>query len=397
MPNKKNILLLAPYLSFPDEPGANRFITVATMLAEHYNVTLVTSRFCHLLKKQRTKTYPLDKVNTILIDEPGYKKNVSLGRLTSHRVFSQNFEKYLKAHGNEFDLVYSAYPLIYTNYLLGKYKDAYGYKLIIDVQDIWPDSIMGPVSLFANPVGHLLLKPINQYADKTYSFADGLVAVSQTYLDKADVTALPDDKKTVVFIGADWVTDHIDPDKYTTHEPLVATYIGTMGGSYDLDTVVEAAKLCDDNVVIQMIGTGPDEERLRALNEKNGNRVQFLGAMPYDQAMSLLKQSDVAINAIKSLAQASITNKLSDYFCSGLPILSCQENQEVKDLLAKGGGRHYQASQPSSLAKELNYLAQHRNELAKMSEINIELAKQHFWRPVSYQRILNLVASTLAS
>lgn len=53
MPSKKNILLVAPYVTFPDEPGANRFIAIAKLLSKKYNVTLVTSRFCHILKSHR--------------------------------------------------------------------------------------------------------------------------------------------------------------------------------------------------------------------------------------------------------------------------------------------------------------------------------------------------------
>jgi hypothetical protein len=50
---KKNILLVAPYVTFPNEPGDNRFISIAQLLSFEYNVTLVTSRFCHILKQQR--------------------------------------------------------------------------------------------------------------------------------------------------------------------------------------------------------------------------------------------------------------------------------------------------------------------------------------------------------
>ena len=51
MQDKKHILLVAPYVTFPDEMGMNRFIYLANLLADEFDVTLVTSRYCHFFEK----------------------------------------------------------------------------------------------------------------------------------------------------------------------------------------------------------------------------------------------------------------------------------------------------------------------------------------------------------
>lgn len=394
MRNKKHILLVAPYLTFPNEPGDNRFITVATMLATRYEVTLVTSKFCHFLKSQRTKEYPLNGVKVVLIDEPGYKKNISVLRFMSHWVFCKNLIKYLENNKEPIDLVYSAYPLIYTNYYLGKHKNKYGYKLVIDIQDIWPDSIMGPISFFSTKLGKLALAPINKYANITYSFADGLIAVSNTYLKKADMELLPNERKAVVYIGGNsLVFNELKNKKHSP--PLIVTYIGTMAGSYDLETVIRAAPHLKDKVRFQFIGGGEDEVKLRKINEKLGGHVNFLGSMKYDDAMQVLSNADVAINPIKLHAQQSITNKLSDYFCCGLPIVSCQENEEVKHLLTLGGGCQYKSGNVDSLVNLLSCLSANPQKINEMQKINIKLAEEKFYRPVAYLTIMNLINSIL--
>lgn len=48
-------------------------------------------------------------------------------------------------------------------------------------------------------------------------------------------------------------------------------------------------------------------KKLQKLNSELGGYVQFNGIMPYDEAMEKLKYSDIAINPIRSTAQASIT------------------------------------------------------------------------------------------
>lgn len=393
---KKNILIVAPYITFPNEPGANRFIAVAKKLSQKYSVTLVTSKFCHILKSIRAQNPNMQDFKVILIDEPGYQKNVSFKRLLSHHIFCKKFEQFLASYNQPIDLVYSAYPLIKTNYILGRYKKKYGYKLVIDVQDIWPEAISGPIPIFSNTIAQKILAPITKYANETYSLADGLVAVSKTYLKRSDVKNLDDDLKKVVYIGADSL--HFENyEKEKKAQKIIATYIGTMAGSYDLETVVKAAALCHEFVQIQFIGTGPHEQNLKTLNTEHGNYIRFLGSLTYDNAMKILMSSDIAINPIKATSQATITNKLSDYFCCGLPIISCQEAEEVKELLALGGGVQYCANNAADLAKQLIRLSQDRETLEKMSLVNQNIAKERFLRDISYNEISHLVDKLILS
>ncbi|AKU63303.1 RfaG protein [Aggregatibacter aphrophilus] len=392
MQDKKHILLVAPYVTFPDEMGMNRFIYLANLLADEFDVTLVTSRYCHFLKKHRENRPHFGNVGVVLLDEPGYEKNVSLKRIASHHQFCRNFEAFLQHYEKKIDVAYSAYPLIKTNYILGKYKAQKGYKLIIDVQDVWPEAIAGPIPLLSGSLGKFLMWPITQYANKTYGYADALVAVSDTYLQRADVNHLPANLKTAVYIGADTLFPKANR---ATTDKLVAVYLGTMAGSYDLETVVRAAPLCHENVTIQFIGTGPHEQSLRQLNEQLGGHVTFLGVQAYQDAMRILSESDVALNAIKASSQGSITNKLSDYMCCGLPILSCQKHLEVERLLALGGGIQYQAGGFAGLAKALNELAADRNKLTQMSATNQKLAQERFLRSRSYLAIKELIKKLL--
>ena len=391
---RKNILLVAPYVTFPDEPGDNRFISIAQLLSTEYDVTLVTSRFCHILKQQRNHTPSIDGVDIVLIDEPGYGKNVALSRLNSHRVFCNNFTKFIFSYSKKIDLVYSAYPLIKTNSILGRLKKQFGFKLIIDVQDVWPEAITGPIPLLSGVLGRVLISPITLYANRTYATADALVAVSKTYLERADVNKLPADHKKVIFIGANEL-HFLKHKEKSKHDKLVATYIGTMAGSYDLETVLRAAPLCNEQVEIQIIGTGPHELHLKNLNQQLGNHVTFLGTKNYLDAMQILCHSDVAINPIVATAQQSITNKLSDYFCCGLPILSCQENKEVKELLALGGGKDYTAGDHRALADNLLSMARNRTELRQMTDINKKIAEERFLRKTAYTSILVLISRLL--
>ena len=101
-------------------------------------------------------------------------------------------------------------------------------------------------------LGKLILSPITKYANHTYAHADALVAVSETYMNRADINHLDNQYKEVVYIGADNL--HFNSEiKKSNQKKMIATYIGTMAGSYDLETIVRASTLCHDQVEIQFI------------------------------------------------------------------------------------------------------------------------------------------------
>lgn len=319
-----NITIVVPYCSLPSEPHFNRFWYLAELLSQSHDVLLITSNFKHYDKSFRrpedAEAASQGRLKVMLLEESGYSKNVSLGRVTSHRRFVKHFEKWLEncRPGGQ-DVVYSAYPLIATNLLLGKHKARLGYKLIVDVQDVWPESFSSVVP-FLKKVPHKLL-PFASRANRAYRCADALVAVAQTYLDRAK-EANPNVPGEVVYIGADFPKLDAAPAKDFGDDKTRFFYLGTLSYSYDVETVCKGVlKLLDagENVELHIMGGGPDLDRLK---QYACDDIKFYGYIPYAEMMSVAKGCDIAINAIQSYSMASITNKLSDYMALQKPILN---------------------------------------------------------------------------
>ena len=222
-----NITIVAPYCSLPSEPHFNRFWYLAELLSQSHDVLLITSNFKHYDKSFRrpedAEAASQGRLKVMLLEESGYSKNVSLGRVTSHHRFVKHFEKWLEnCRPGEQDVVFSAYPLIATNLLLGKHKTRLGYKLIVDVQDVWPESFSSVVP-FLKKVPHNLL-PFASRANQAYRYADALVAVSQTYLDRTK-EANPNVPGEVVYIGADFPKLDAAPAKdFGDDKPAFSTW-----------------------------------------------------------------------------------------------------------------------------------------------------------------------------
>lgn len=382
-----NITIAAPYCSLPSEPHFNRFWYLAELLSQSHDVLLITSNFKHYDKSFRrpedAKAASQGRLKVMLLEESGYSKNVSLGRVTSHHRFVKHFEKWLEnCRPGEQDVVYSAYPLIATNLLLGKHKARLGYKLIVDVQDVWPESFSSVVP-FLKKIPHNLL-PFASRANRAYRYADALVAVSQTYLDRAK-EANPNVPGEVVYIGADFAAIAPPPPRFRS-KTVRFFYLGTLSYNYDVETVCKGVrKLLDDgeNVELHIMGGGPDLDRLK---QYACDGIKFYGYIPYAEMMSVAKGCDIAVNAIRSYSMASITNKLSDYMALQKPIPNSQVNDEVAEVLTLLPHANYRSGDVDGFVRAAKDILKRKNDPVQSEEI-----VRRFKRDVAYQKIVNLI------
>ncbi|MFT5716042.1 MAG: glycosyltransferase involved in cell wall biosynthesis [Oleiphilaceae bacterium] len=375
----KKILIVAPYCSLPGEPNFNRFLYIYLILSKIYDVTLVTSDFRHFDKKHRDLNLDY-AINVAFIHEPGYKSNVSLSRIVSHKVFTNNFSKWLDKNF-DFDLVYSAYPLIETNIILANLKKKYDFKLVIDVQDIWPESISSAFPVI-NKLDQNLL-PFTKKANKAYSSADAIIAVSNQYLNRA-ISVNANVPSETIFIGSDFDLINMAKADCKDNSIFKLIYIGTLSYSYDVKTIILAInEMVKIGLPIEfhIFGSGEFENELKKIASQ---AVIFHGFVELSKVFSFMKSSDVAVNALSSSAKQSVTNKFSDFMSIGIPILNSQKSEEILELLDTIDHENYEAGNVESAMDKIMSFYNRRNTL-KFSP------NEKFNREVEYVKIVNMI------
>lgn len=386
----KTVLILAPYCSLPGEPRFNRFLFLAYKLSDAgFKVTLVTSRFRHSDKCFRELNLFSDsnkrEFDIVMLEELGYSKNLSFARYLSIISFARNFKKWFLAN-NDFDIVYSAFPSVETNVFLSKLRTlgSSGFKYIVDIQDIWPDSITSAIPILRYWPQWLL--PFSKKANFVYRSADALLAVSQTYLDRALSVASPQfcDK---VYIGSDFnVIQQVKAHQFG-NENIRIFYLGAIGNSYDLDTAIKGVKNLASNgykVELHIFGSGPDVARLQKIA---GSETIFHGYLPYRDMFAFAKGCHIALNPIRQHAAQSVTNKLSDYLSLGCPILNSQCNDEVKVLLSGRLHANYTAGNVESIQSAIKKLLGDERLLQGWAP------DERFNRDVGYNDIVELLSA----
>lgn len=393
-----DVLMIAQYFGNIEalDNSNNRFVYLASMLAEQHSVEVLTTSFVHGKKEQAQNipsSYKGFKITAL--PEPGYMKNICLKRFHSHRVLATNMEKYLNTRKVP-DVIYCAIPSLDCAYVAAKYAKKNGVPFIVDVQDLWPEAFK---MVFKVPIiKDIVFYPMDKKADYVYAAAQHIIGVSQTYCkraQKANTTA----GVSSIFLGTNLEVFDYNAQNYTVQrndQNLVLGYCGTLGHSYDLKCVLDAMQIVNskgyNNVEFWVMGRGPLETTLQQYAIKNDLNVTFMGWLPYHKMCGMLSSCDVCVNPITKGAAQSIINKHADYAAAGLPVISTQESEEYQSLIAKYHcGINCKCADPNSVADAILYIAEHKDERLQMGKNSRQMAEALFDRKITYKQILDII------
>lgn len=396
-----NIVIIANFPANLDGGRAKgRFLYLGEMLcARGHQVEMIVSDFDHGPKQHRADgSISREAYNTKItaLHEPGYPNNISLKRLWSHYIWGRNVEKYLKSIRKP-DVIYSAIPSLTANVRVAKFCKRNGIKYIIDVQDLWPEAF---VLAIKNKLLQQAFKPIAWYINRAYREADEVVAVSETYANRALRVNTKGAKGLSVFLGNDGALFDEARDSMNVEKAegvLQLCYIGTLGYSYDLKCAIDAVAIYNQQkdlppMQFLIMGRGPLKDEFENYAREKGIDAVFTGALPYPKMVARMCKSDILINPIVKGAAQSITNKVGDYALAGLPVVSTQENKEYRQLVDRYMcGINCRVGNAQDVADALIKLAKDPELRKQMGAFARRLGKEQFDRRETYKKIVDLV------
>lgn len=390
-----DIVIIAHFITEFIKDGTSRFVYLAEQLSRSHTVEIVTSKFDHITKKQRsTREYDL-KTKIILLDEPTYKKNVCLQRFISHRVFGKQVKKYLESRRKP-DIIYCAVPSLNCAYYAAKYAKKHNIKFIIDVQDLWPEAFK---MVFDVPIiSNLIFHPMKIKADYIYACADKIVGVSNTYCERAQTVNKKNAESIPVFLGTklDLFDKYAKENRFErVDNKFILCYCGTLGHSYDIKCVLDAMIHLRDkgysNISFWVMGDGPLKNDFEKYALDNQLDVVFYGRVPYSKMCGLLASCDVCVNPIVECSEASIINKHGDYAAAGIPVINTQNSFEYRKIVETYHcGINCECSNSFEMANAFLCLMNNKEDRVDMGRGARRAAEELFDRNRSYNKILKL-------
>lgn len=395
---RKKLVVIANFTKLPWEKGNSRFTYLINLIdKERFDVELITSNFSHGEKKKRQDlSRQIQDYKITLLDEPGYKKNVSLKRFYSHYVFSKNVKKYLNAMEKP-DIIYCAVPSLDVAKVASEYAEKNNIRFIIDIQDLWPEAFK---MVFNVPkISDFIFDPMEKMANKIYSRADDIVAVSNTYADRAGRVNEKYGEKLSVFLGTDleYFEEAKQKNEIAIFDDVVrVAYIGTLGHSYDLKCIMDAFKILHNkgikNILFVIMGNGPLKGEFEKYARENKINCEFTGRLNYEEMVGYLCACDIAVNPIRKGAAASIINKVGDYAAAGLPVINTQESEEYRKLVDDYQiGCNVENDDIEEIAYRLEFLYNNEQFRKSLGNNNRILAEEKFDRRITYPNIVKLI------
>lgn len=390
------IMIIAHFTS-AEEKGNCRFDFLARLLQEQgHQVELVTSSFSHFRKMQRKRemVYPY---KVTYIHESGYSKNLSIKRIISHRKTGKALREYLDGKMERPDIVYCSVPSLDMSYEAGRYAEKNHIRFIIDVQDLWPEAfeMVMPIQV----ISKFILMPMRKKADRIYGMADEIVAVSETYVNRALSVNCKTKNGCSVFLGTelsrfDSLVEEGENQNFDDDIFQIA-YIGTIGHSYNIKLVIDAIKQLEmegiNNLRFLVMGDGPLLLECQKYAKRKKVSVVFTGRLPYDEMVQKLKLCQAAVNPITHGA-ASVINKVGDYAAAGLPVINSQDSPEYRKLLQEyKAGINCKCDDLGEVTKAIKMIFEDASLRSILGKNNRKMAEEKFNREKTYGKIVKLI------
>lgn len=387
----KNIWIINQYAGSSNHGMTFRSYFLAKEFIKRHRVTIFSASFSHVMSNPPSvsKTYTEENINGVeylWLKVPVYKQSKSLSRLISMFIFLYRlfFLNVKKRDTPDVIIVSSTSPLpIWKAYFWAKRFNA---KLIFEVRDIWPLSIMELGGFKKTNPFVVLLQITENFAYKVSDYVVSVLPKAFEHmkhhgLDLPRFKYIPNGIEIKTMIK----TDEVNKDVFKIG------YAGTLGIANALKYLIHAAHLIkESNIEIHLLGNGPEKETLMEMvKDKNISNVYFHDAVPKNKVGIFLSKMDalfIGWHFSKIYRFGISANKLFDYLASAKPIIHSVDAGNDPVLEAKAG-ISVKPENPKEIADAILKLYKmpesKRNDLGQNGRVYVE--KYHSYEQLAKQ------------
>lgn len=406
-----HILLIHQSFVALDEPGGTRHYELASYLAEQgHRVTIITSPVSYLTGarypvQSSIQSRPEGHPSPILEKKPSITSPQQPGAVTilrtytyaalhrsfTHRVLAfvsfmiSSFLAGMKVR--EVDLVWGTSPPIFQGLTAWAIAQCKRVPFLFEVRDLWPAFAVA-VGVLRQP---LLIRASELLERFLYRQADQVVINSPGFREHVETNGAR--RIELVPNGAD--TTMFDPSaegiafrhRHGLKDKFIVLYAGAHGLSNDLEVVLAAASLVQDQPEVAFVFIGDGKEKpalIRRASELGLTNVTFIPPMPKADIPEALAAANACLGILKPIPMYALVypNKIFDYLAAGRPVVLAMEGV-IREVVEKAcAGIPVPPGDPTTLAQAVRTLALNRDLGRSMGWRGHQYVKTHFDRSI---------------
>jgi glycosyltransferase involved in cell wall biosynthesis len=300
-----------------------------------------------------------------------------------------------------YDFIYATSPPLFVGAAGLALRSLKKTPLVLEVRDLWPE--------IAIELGELHNRSAIRLAtwleETCYSDAAIVIVVTQATRKRLIQRGIPEHKMILIPNGADPELFRFDPvgrenlrQALGFGDKMVAIYAGLIGIAQGLETVLEAAKILNQNYPIHFVilGEGSRKKDLIRLAERYKlSNLVFINEQPREVIPTYLSAADVAIIPLRDieLFKSTIPSKLFDAWACQRPVILGVQGEARQILERAGGGIAIPPEKPGELANALVQLLSQPGMGERMGQNGRALTIQEYSRQVLATRLIDLLSA----
>jgi glycosyltransferase involved in cell wall biosynthesis len=306
-------------------------------------------------------------------------------------VFSGTFFGFLALRKREYDVVFcyatSPFLQVIPALLIAKIKKA---KLVVNVQDLWPDSLLATGYI----TNRFVLKLVEKVIVRLYLSSDLLLTQSKEFESRIKKVAPIANTKywpnSVDQIFLKNPTIELPQTEVFENEKFNIVVAGNIGEAQAVEVILEMALILKEykNIQIIILGQGSRWLWLKdKISQNNLNNISLLGAYPIETMPSFMRKASALLVTLadQDIFSATIPNRVQAYLASGKPILAAINGEGATVISTAGAGFVVPAG--NSLL-----LAQAAIKLSKMSMLELNIfgknGQKYFMKHFNHDQLI---------
>lgn len=236
---------------------------------------------------------------------------------------------------------------------------------VMEIRDLWPDSIVSVTSLKKE---HFIYKILKKIENKLYNSATRIVVVTDSFKSYLIKSHNINPKKIGVYKnGINKSSLVVDKNKVreikrtlSLEGKTIISYIGTHGLAHGLSFVLDAAKILDkknNNLHFLFVGDGAKKKQLLKIKESfKLNNVTFVDSVPKSEVLNYVSLTDISLVNLKKSQdfRKVIPSKIFENIALNKPILLGVEGESKKIIDSYGVGVTYEPENVSDLISAIS-------------------------------------------